>query len=157
MSFLAAAGAALGIGSQIYGGYQAKKASKEQARLIEEQARRERLAAEFEAQQQERNFERLLGQQRLNFAASGVKLEGSALDIIEETVKDKEQTIKNILEAGATRSARLRSEAALTRRRGRDVFISSLIGAGGQALRSGSQIAGASKTGNFSSIFSRGA
>jgi len=157
MSFLAIAGTALGIGSQIYGGYQAKKASKQQARILEEEAKRQQLAAEFEAQQQERNFERLLGQQRLNFAASGVKLEGSALDILEETVRDKEQTIKNILEAGATRSARLRSEASLTKKRGRQVFISSLIGAGGQALTSGRQIAGASKGGNFSSIFSRGA
>jgi hypothetical protein len=161
---LAIGGAVLAGGGQIYGGVQARKAAKKQAGLLEEQARLEREAAEFDAQQQERSFERLLGQQRLSFAASGVELEGSPLLVLEETLRDKEETIKNILATGAARARRLQAEAGLTRKRGRDMFISSLIGAASTGLKAGSQIAGAgggaqggSGGGGFAKAFAGGA
>lgn len=139
----AIAGITLSAGGRIAGGIRARKAAKKQARLLKDQARLEREAAEFDAMQQERQFEKLLGRQRAGFSVSGVKLEGSALDILKETMRDKEETVQNILETGSARGSALEAKARLTKRAGRDAFIGSILGATGTALKGGAQIGGA--------------
>jgi hypothetical protein len=109
-------------------GLAAKKASKTRARLLQSQARLEKEASEFDALQQDRAFEKLMGRQRLAFAASGVKLEGSPLDILEETLRDKQETIDNILRAGEARAGSLTAQARELKRAGRNALIAGVIG-----------------------------
>lgn len=127
----AATGAVLGAGAQIYGGIQARKAAKKQQRAFDEQARLEQEAAEFAALQKGREFDSLLGTQKARISASGIVREGTSLLILEETLRDKEETINNILKTGAARARAYRNQAANARDAGRAAMTSSIIGAFG--------------------------
>lgn len=68
------AGTAIAGGGQIFAGIQAKKQSKRQARALQqqaafqrEQAQLERELGEFDALQQSRAFDKLMGRQRLSY------------------------------------------------------------------------------------------
>lgn len=137
---LAIAGMALGTGGEVMGGVKAKKAAKKQASILNEQARLRERQAEFEAQQADRAFEKLLGRQKVSIAKSGIRLEDSPLLVLEETLRDKEATIKNILEGGAAEAGMLRSKAKSAKRAGRDALMSSIISGVGSSLRMGQQI-----------------
>lgn len=138
-------GTAIAAGGQIHGGIQAKKAAKKRANLLREQAAREKEAAEFDALQQERAFEKLMGRQRLAFAASGVELAGSPLLLLEETLRDKQETINNILRGGEARAGALSAQAREVKRAGRNALIGSILGATGTVLTG----AGRAKAGGF--------
>ena len=141
---IAVAGAAVAGGGQIFGGIQARKASKKQQAAFDAQARLEREAAEFEAIQAGRKFDTLLGSQKARIAGSGIKLEGSSpMMILEETLRDRMETISNIKKFGAARSDALKAQAGNARDAGRDAMTSSIIGAFGTAAKSASQIKGA--------------
>lgn len=108
------AGAALGAGSSIFGGISARNQSKRQARALEaqaafnrQQATFERELGEFDALQQSRAFDQLIGRQKLSIAASGIKYEGSPLDLIDESLRDKEETIENIRMVAESRARAL--------------------------------------------------
>lgn len=133
---LLGAGIATQVGGSIFGGIQAKKDAKKQARILQTEARLEREATEFELEQTERKFDRLLGQQRLQFAQSGVKLVGSPLLLLEETLRDKQETMQNLERLGVTRASRLTSQARQTKKAGQDAFIASLFSGIGGGLRS---------------------
>lgn len=140
---VAIGGAVLGGAGQVYGGIQARKAAKKQQRQLDAQARLEREAAEFDAIQAERKFDKLLGTQKAKISGSGVKLEGSPLLLIEETLRDKEETADNIRRFGAARASALQSQAANVRDTGRAALTSSIIGGFGTGLSAASQIGGA--------------
>lgn len=144
-------GAGLAAGGQIFGGLGAKKQSKRQARALRqqaafqrEQAQLERELGEFDVLQQSRAFDKLMGRQRLATAASGIKLEGSPMLLLEESLRDKEETIENIrtlaesraraLEIGA---GQLGQQAKDTLRAGRNALIGSIFSAAGKALGGG--------------------
>lgn len=131
-------GAVLSGGGQIYGGIQARKAAKKQQQMLDEQARLERSAAAFDAAEASRDFDRLMGQQKARIAGSGIELVGSPLDLIEETEKDKQDTIRNILETGRARASALQSQAGLARDAGRAALTSSIVGAFGSVLKESS-------------------
>lgn len=142
-AIIAGVGIVTGVGGQIFGGISARKASKKQQRMFDEQARLERELAEFQARQAERKFDDFLGDQKVAIASSGIKLEGSALDIIAETQRDKEETITNIKKAGFARASALISQANLARDQGRDAMTASIIGAFGSGAKGASSIMGA--------------
>ena len=77
---------------------------------------------------------------KLSIAKSGIRLEDSPLLVLEETLRDKEATIKNILEGGAAEAGMLRSKAKSAKRAGRDALISSIISGVGSGLKMGQQI-----------------
>ena len=129
------AGTALATGGQVFQGIQAKKQAKKQANLLRQRAALEKEAAEFDALQQERAFEKLMGRQRLAFAASGVELAGSQLLLLEETLRDKQETIDNIRRAGEARVGALTAQAKEVKRAGRNALIGSIMGATGTALK----------------------
>lgn len=139
---VAIGGAVLSGGSQIYGGLQARKAAKEQQAALDAQARLEREAAEFEAIQAGRKFDKLLGTQKARISGSGITLEGSPMMLIEETLRDKAETIENIKKYGQARSDALKAQAGNARDAGRDALTSSIIGAFGTGLKAGSQLGG---------------
>lgn len=133
------AGGVIAGGGQIAGGIRARNAAKGQATQLKNQARLEREAAEFQAIQKAREFDKLLGRQNLSIAASGIKLTGSPLLLIEETLRDKEETIANIRKFGAAAAGALTSEAQNVQRAGRDAFVGSVIGGFGAGLSTASK------------------
>jgi hypothetical protein len=135
-------GAVLSGGSQIYGGIQARKAAKEQQAALDARARLERESAEFEAIQAGRKFDKLLGTQKARISGSGIMLEGSPMMLIEETLRDKAETIANIKRHGQARSDALKAQAGNVRDAGRDALTSSIIGAFGTGLKTASKFGG---------------
>jgi len=128
-----AIGGALAGGGQIYGGLQARKAAKKEQRALDEQARLEREAAEFEALQASRKFDKLLGTQKARISGSGIELTGTPLLLLEETLRDKRETIDNIRSMGAARANALQQAAGNARDAGRAAMTSSIVGAFGSA------------------------
>jgi len=148
---IALGGAALSAGAGIYGGVSARNAAKRQATLLNQQADLERLAAEYEAIQSNRQFESLMGEQRLAIAASGSEMEGSALGIIDKTLRDKEETQKNILEAGRAKAAALSDQARQVKKAGKNALFASILGAAGQ----GFSVAGQYRAGGATNLSPR--
>lgn len=130
------AGTTLAGGSRIYGGLQARKAAKKQQANLDAQAILEREAAEFQALQAERRFDKLLGTQKARISGSGIKLEGSPMDILEQTLNDQRETITNIRQTGDSRARALQDLAGNARDAGRNALTASVVGAFGTGLKS---------------------
>ncbi len=110
----------LGAGGALFNGFAERKRAKKQAKMVR------RFAAQ-EAAISRRNTQRLAGQQRANFAAAGLKIEGSPALLIEETEKLGAQEVDNILYAG-------NQEAKAYKRAGRNAMIGGFLNAGGSFL-----------------------
>lgn len=123
-----AIGAGLKTGGQIFGGIEAKRQAKSEARALNNQAALEQREAEFNALQTDRQFIELMAEQRAAAAASGVTLEGAPMAIIRQTQRDKEETLANIRSAGRARAGILARQAKDAKRRGRAAFISGISG-----------------------------
>lgn len=123
-----------------------------------QQGQAESVAAEMNAQQAERNATmalarsaeqerrariegtKVLGDMRAGYGASGVTLEGSPLDVLQESAQTAELDALNIRYEGQAQAVGFRNEAKLERMRGasaktRGYFsaASSLLSAGGAA------------------------
>jgi hypothetical protein len=138
----AIAGAAIAGGGQLFKGIEQQKAAKEQARILGEEAALVREKGEFDIRRSKREFNQLLGQQRLRLAASGNLLEGSPLLILDQTIRDREEEIANIRGGVRARVSRLGAEARAARRAGRRALIGGILGAAGQGLSAGSKLKG---------------
>jgi len=137
---VAIAGLVVTVASQVSAGSKRKKAAKKQAGLLRQQAQLQEEAAAFEALQQDRAFEKLMGRQRLAIAASGVRLEGSSLQILEESLRDKKETIDIINKTGSAGAGALNAQGQALEKAGRNAFIGSIVGAVGTAAQGASQI-----------------
>ena len=124
----------------IYGGIQARKDYRKAARSLEDQARLEEEAGEFEALQTARQFDSLLGEQKMTVAASGAETEGSVLDIFSRTINDKNQSVNNIRAAAKARAAQLRAQARQNKKAGNRALLSSILGVSGDAASSAANI-----------------
>lgn len=143
----AGAGSAINIGSGIYAARKERKALRRQADSLDEQARYEEEAAQFDAMQTAIKFDELLGEQKLSTAASGVEAEGSTLDIFAKTISDKQITINNILEEGRRRAQALREEASQAIKTSKGLMRNAIISGLGKGISSGASIYSATKGG----------
>jgi Cft2 family RNA processing exonuclease len=109
--FIFAAGAALNLGSSIYGANMAKKDLKRQAMALEDQARLVEEQGQFQAIQTAKQFDSLLGEQKVSVATSGAEMEGSVLNIFDKTIADKEQNIAIIKKNAEIEASLLRQQA----------------------------------------------
>ncbi len=114
------AASALGIGGSLFKGFSEQKRAKKQAKLARRQAA-------LNAQVSLRNTQRLAGQQRANFAAAGLKIEGSPALLIEETENLGAEEVNNILYAG-------NQKAKAYKRAGRNSAIGGFLNAGSSYL-----------------------
>jgi len=142
-------GAGISAVSSLVGGFSSYKSSKRQKRAYEaqarfnrEQAQFERELGEFDANQQARIFDRLISKQKMSFAASGIAREGTALDILEESARDKRETLENIKKQTESRARALEFGAAQAQQQGRDTvragrnaLIGSIFGAAAGGLQ----------------------
>ncbi|KLN61893.1 hypothetical protein WH96_06350 [Kiloniella spongiae] len=113
---LGATAGLLGAGGALFNGFAERKRAKKQAKMAR------RFAAQ-EAAISRRNTQRLAGQQRANFAAAGLKIEGSPALLIEETEKLGAQEVDNILYAG-------NQKAKAYKRAGNNAMIGGFLNAG---------------------------
>ncbi|MFD2205503.1 hypothetical protein [Kiloniella antarctica] len=110
------AASALGMGGSLFKGFAEQKRAKKQAKLARRQAA-------LDARVSQRNTQRLAGQQRANFAAAGLKIEGSPALLIEETENLGAEEVSNILYAGD-------QQAKAYKRAGRNSAIGGFLNAG---------------------------
>lgn len=115
--FIFAAGAALNLGSSIYGANMAKKDLKRQAMALEDQARLVEELGQFQAIQTAKQFDSLLGEQKVSVATSGAEMEGSVLNIFDKTIADKEQNIAIIKKNAEIEASLLRQQAMQARKK----------------------------------------
>ena len=114
--YIFAAGAVLNMASSIYGANMAKKDLKRQAMALEDQARLVEEQGQFQAIQTAKQFEGLLGEQKLSVATSGAEMEGSVLNIFDKTIDDKEQNIAIIKRNAQMEANVLRQQAQQARK-----------------------------------------
>lgn len=93
-----------------------------QARLVEAEANADasRYASEATA---------FKASQKMAFLKSGVKLEGSPLDILDETARVSAENISAIRARGQAQALSLKSEAGAVKAEGRLAFLKSAVGA----------------------------
>jgi hypothetical protein len=141
--FIFAAGAGLNLGTSIYGANMAKKDLKRQAMALEDQARLVEEQGQFQALQTAKQFDSLLGQQKVSVASSGAELEGSVLNIFDKTLADKQQNIDIIKRNAQIEADLLRQQARQARKkRGKllPMAIVSSLGNIGQSASSFSNV-----------------
>ncbi|TXG77625.1 hypothetical protein E6Q11_02530 [Candidatus Dojkabacteria bacterium] len=78
-----------------------------------------------------------LGDIRANYGASGVGLEGSALDVLEESASNAELDALTVRHAGETRARAFEAQANLERFRGRNARTAGYLGAATTLLKFG--------------------
>lgn len=115
--------AAVGTAVTAYGQYQAGQAQERalnyQAAVQERNAQIAKQNAEYDAQRQESRLRRAIGSQRAAVLASGIQMEGTALDLQQDTVQQAEMDRLAILYGGEINYQNARSEAELSRMQGK--------------------------------------
>jgi hypothetical protein len=112
-------------------GEAAYDASKYNARTLKQDARLVEEEAKINEARQRRLAYKQISSMRANYGASGVTIEGSPLDVIEESAAMAEHDALLIRHAGAVRATSLRNSAALTLFEGRTARVSGYLGAAG--------------------------
>ena len=124
------ASTALSVGASIFGGVSEKRASDDQAELLQEQARLEREQAETEAQRKEEERTKFIAKQKVAFLANGVGLAGTPLVVLEDSFQQFNKEIASIRRSGTAQAKFLEKEADIKKRSGKAALISGVIGAG---------------------------
>lgn len=127
---VAVAGTVLSAYSQYEQGQSQKEWSEYNAAIAERDAAASRQTAEYEATEKRKETQRLLGRQRALYGKAGVTLEGSPLLMMEETASEGEIDALMIEREGKLRSQHYRSEAALSKQKGRAAARAGYWGAG---------------------------
>lgn len=140
-----ATGAALKLGGSVYSAMQTRKDLKKQAMALDDQARLIEEQGQFEAAQSNRQFENLLGEQKVGIATSGAEFEGSVLNILDQTLRDKEITQKNILDNAKRQANFLRDQARQARKKRKNLLGMSILSTAGEIGQSYSSLDNAGK------------
>jgi hypothetical protein len=130
--------------SAISQGNQQKAASKYNAKVAENQAIAARQQAGANAEMQRRSSEKKIGSMQAAYAASGVSMEGSALDILEESARNAEMDRQNILYGGELRAIGSEGTAMLEKSQGANAQTSGYLSAAGSLFKAGASAYGSS-------------
>jgi hypothetical protein len=144
LPFIAIAMTAIGTGVSVYGQIQQGKSQAAQAeynaKLAKRNAKSARENAEYEARQKRRGTARLIGKQRALYAKAGVTMEGSPLDVLQETAAQGEMDALMIERGYAQQGAAYKSQSELAKMRARHYKQQGYFGAGSTLLTGGGQI-----------------
>lgn len=124
---LFAAGAALSLGGSIYAAKQANKELKRQQLALFDQARLVEEQGEFQAIETGKQFESLLGEQKLSIATSGAEFEGSVMNILDKTIKDKEVNVAMIRKNAQAEANYLKNQAQQIRKKRKGLMANAII------------------------------
>lgn len=139
---IAAIGAVASAGSAIYSGEQQRKQQSYNADAMEEQARAERMKADYEAGILKRNADKMRARMRLNYLSSGVDIsEGTAMMVMAEDAKQAEMDFQAIRYGGNAAAIRAKQEARMARYQGASAARAGYINAGTSLLTGAGQAA----------------
>lgn len=133
-STIAAVGTAISVVSAIGGAMSQRDAAKYNAQVAENNAIASRQQAAANAEAQQRDARMRIGQMEANYAASGVSLEGSPLEILEQSARNSEMDRLNILYGGELRAGNYGAEAQLNKSRASSAMTSGFIRAGSELM-----------------------
>lgn len=119
-----------------------RKAAERNAQIAERNATITRQQANADALAQQKEARKKLGAIRAGYGASGLTMEGSPLDILEESASNAELDRRTILYKGELRALGYEDEAALERMRGKQSETSGYLRAGTALLKGGAAVAG---------------
>ena len=129
MAIIAAAGGVMGAAGAIYQGNAEAAASKYNANLLKLQASQIRQQAATEEKALLVGARKTVGSMRANFAASGVTMEGSPLDIMQESIMNANNDASSIRYQGEMNARMAEYEAKMERMRGNNAKNASYFSA----------------------------
>lgn len=124
---LAITAGVIGAGSSIYGGVSANSASKQEAKLQEQQGQLAYEESQTAATDEAFNQNQQVGRQKLAFLSNGVSLEGSPAMVLAESKKYGQSRVDSILRRGTAQYNLAQSEAQITRNKGRTALIGGIL------------------------------
>jgi hypothetical protein len=136
---LGAAGGVVQAVGAIREGNAANAAAQYNANVAQQNAQQVRAQAEEEARRNKAIAKKQIGSMRAGYAASGVTLEGSPLDVLAESASNAELDSLTTRHSGEIRAQSFDSEARLERFRGTNALTSSRISAAGALLGAGAR------------------
>lgn len=134
-------GAGLSFYGQMHAGAQAKATGEYNAKLAEQQAQQTELEARETTRRRRLENKRFLGSQRSQYAASGVLIEGTPLEVMSETAGILELEALDYTRQQTAAAQQLRSQGAASRLYGSAQQQASRIGAYGSLLSGTAQTA----------------
>lgn len=140
-AIVAGVAAVASAASSLVSGIQQAGVARYNQKLSQQNAASARAQAASEEEAFRRKAERMKGAQRAAIGASGITLEGSPLDIIDDTEVEIEREALGIRYAGAASGNRYDDEAAGFGYRARSAMMGGYIGAGTALLSGAGKIA----------------
>jgi len=129
--------AAMSAVSAISGAQQQKQAAKYNQKIANQQAVAAQQEAAANADKQRRAASKTIGSMQASYAASGVTLEGSPLEVLEQSARNAKLDELNILWSGDTRAQGYRATANLEGARASNAMTSGYLSAAGSSMTSG--------------------
>ena len=129
--------ALVSAGSMIYSAQQQRKTADYRAQLAEEAGEEVKAGTEVDKARAEREGKRLLARQRAMYAKSGVKMEGSPLEVLADTQAELDLDQMIIEHGGQSRASAYERKGMFLRQAGRSAQQASYIRAGASLLESG--------------------
>lgn len=130
-----------GVG-QLYAGEVADKVGKYNAAMDLQNAKLEEEQAAVGEDRQRRMSYKALSSIKAGYGAAGVTLEGSPLDVLEESATNAELDALLIRQGGQVRAQRYRASALLSRYEGKAAKYGSRFAAAGSFLKGGASFLG---------------
>jgi hypothetical protein len=119
-----------------------KQQAEHNAKLAEMAAEDALFRGDSDARQLKRDAKKLMGEQKVSFAAQGIQLEGSALDVLEETDRLAELEVMKIKNNAFKEAFGFKTEASQARLRGRMAELSARTQSNLTLITGGSRAAG---------------
>lgn len=138
----AVAGQAIGAAGNIRQGNAAEAAGEYNAQIAEQNAQATRATAAEEERRLRVSSRKQIGQARANYGASGVQLEGSPLDVLEESAANSELDALTVRHQGEQQARSLEQYATLERFKGKNAQIAGYLGAAGNVASAAGSVGG---------------
>jgi hypothetical protein len=139
---LSLGGGALGAAGQITAGNAQSKSLKFAAKQADLDARISLENADAQARSLRLQGRQLAGTQRTRTAISGIRLEGTPLQVMLDSMENVEIDAEGIRKQGAFQAGQLKEQAKMYRKQAKDAKRGSKLGAVGSLLGSGASAAG---------------
>lgn len=133
---------AMSVASAISSAQQQKDAAEYNRKVAENQATSARQVAGARAEQQTRAAQRQMGKMEAAYSASGVSMEGSALDMLQQSASEAELDRLTLIHTGELQAAGHDATAELERVRGKNAMQQGYMKAGSALFGGMSKMAG---------------
>ncbi len=138
---LQGAGGMIQMAGEVHEGQAAENAAKYNASVAEHNANLSIHQSAEEERRQRVMAKRQLGDMRASYGASGVQLDGSALDVLEDSAANAELDALTIRHGGQVKASNFLNEASLERFKGRMMKEQAYLKATGTLLETGAKAA----------------